>query len=389
MNPALPSKIDDELEALCWQVATESADLGKGLPQGLLDSLTEFLEIVNSFYTNSMEGNPSLLKDIEAALLGKTTGDKIQRNYQLEHVAHIKVQREMLKRVKNEKDLQVCGADFITWLHREFYEKVPDEMRFALTQSGKKVPIIPGEIRNEPVIVGKHEGGPETKIEILDYLKLFESTYDSAKLPQKMWLIALAASHHRLLWMHPFSDGNGRVSRLFTVAYMNKIDVASNNIWTINRYFARNRVTYDAHLEMADRPPRNSLDGRGPLSQEDLVVFCKFFLNGCLDQIRYMKETLSLNKFLKPKFEIFLNMKIATHALSKSGALVLKTVLVQGEVPRGDVKDICNVESRRATAIIRELISGGFASSNTAYGPLKIKITSEMASFLFPGLAGA
>ncbi len=387
MTPTLPERIDDELEQLCWAVSNESSELGAGVPSGLLNSLAEFLEIINSFYTNSMEGNPSRLKDIENALKKSFEKDKGKRNFQLEHLAHIETQKLMLGRVAAETELVISTPEFIQWIHHEFYSRLPEEMRYALTQSGDKVPLVPGAIRNRGVVVGSHSDGPETLAQILDFMKLFAESYDPSHLTPKMRMVAMAASHHRLLWVHPFPDGNGRVARLFTTAFMNKIGISSNNLWTINRYFGRNRRDYDGCLEMADRPRRNSYDGRGPLSEEDLVAFCKFFLNGCLDQIRFMKQSLSLNNFLKPKFKIFLLTKVQSGEVSKSVAEVLENIVATGEIARGDVKKICKVKQRRATEIVKELLDSGLASSPSAYGPLRLKFTSEMIPFLFPGLA--
>jgi len=385
MEPLLPDTIDEELEELGWQVREESASLGHGLPQPLIESVAEFLLLLNSFYTNSMEGNPSRLKDIEAALRKEFKSDIRQRNYQLEHVAHINTQNKLLSRIRAEPNLKITDAEFIQWLHHSFYSELPEEMRFALTESGEKVQINPGEIRDHGVVVGHHDLGPTTAKAILEHLRRFNAGYDPDLLNSKNQIVALAASHHRLLWIHPFADGNGRVARLFTVAFMNKIGLASN-LWTINRYFARNRKEYDANLEMADRPPRNSYDGRGPLSREDLVRFCKYFLMGCRDQIQFMNSTLSLNKLLKPKFKIFLMLQLEEKKISKSAATALEAIFSTGEITRGDVKNICQVKVRRSTAIIKELVESGLVSSPSAYGNLRLKITSDMAKVIFPDL---
>lgn len=47
---------------------------------------------------------------------------------------------------------------------------------------------------------------------------------------------------------------------------------------------------------LAGQPRRNDLDGRGPLSEENLVKFCDFFLRCCDDQIRFMDSVLRLSE---------------------------------------------------------------------------------------------
>jgi Fic family protein len=47
-------------------------------------------------------------------------------------------------------------------------------------------------------------------------------------------LVAIAASHHRLLWIHPFSEGNGRVARLLSHALLRRAGVGSP-LWSVAR----------------------------------------------------------------------------------------------------------------------------------------------------------
>ncbi|NOR23517.1 MAG: hypothetical protein GQ542_03860 [Desulforhopalus sp.] len=109
---------------------------------------------------------------------------------------------------------------------------------------------------------------------------------------------AAAASHHRLMWIHPFLDGNGRVARLFTDAYLRSIPLKGYGLWNVSRGFARDRETYMNMLARADQARKGDLDGRGYLSEKTLIEFCEYFLNVCLDQITYMSSLLNLDGFL-------------------------------------------------------------------------------------------
>ena len=64
---------------------------------------------------------------------------------------------------------------------------------------------------------------------------------------------AAAAAHHRLLWIHPFLDGNGRVARLMSHAML--LDtLESGGVWSIARGLARNVAAYKGHLAACDLP---------------------------------------------------------------------------------------------------------------------------------------
>ena len=119
--------------------------------------------------------------------------------------------------------------------------------------------------------------------------KRFEEVY--SKLGKTETIIATAAAHHRLAWIHPFLDGNGRVARLMSHAtLLEALDTGA--VWSIARGLARNVDAYKGHLAACDLPRRNDLDGRGHLSEETLAEFTRFFLTTCLDQVTFMERLM-------------------------------------------------------------------------------------------------
>lgn len=385
MLPALPSRTTPEVEELIVKVIAGSAALGKGLHPLISGEIARLMVKVNSYYTNAMEGNPSKLKDIDAALDARFAKEKTARNFQLEHLAHIKVQAEMLERLRKEPSLRVCSEEFLCWLHGRFFLELPAEMRFAKTVSGALVSVEPGRLRERGVSVGLHSG-PETLGEVRSHLARFEELLSPESLVGPRRLLGMAASHHRFLWIHPFAEGNGRVARLLTTAYGAKIGVGENMLWTVARAFARRRDEYDARLASADRPRRNDLDGRGPLSEEDLLGFCAYFLRCCDDQIRFMDEMLQLGG-LERRYRRFVDGFAAEGTISKSGRTVMERLLPDGEVARSRVPDICGVKQRRASQVAKELLDAKMTRCETPYGALRLNISADMAAVLFPNLA--
>ena len=382
MLPALPSTTP-RLDELALRVVSASAALGKGLHPLIAESVSRLMVKVNSYYTNAMEGNPSKLKDIDAALERKFSRDQAARNFQLEHVAHIKVQEELAERLRAGNP-RVCSEESLCWLHERFFLNLPEELRTAKTLSGATVPVVPGKLRDRGLTVGRHEP-PVTAAEVKGYLARLDELLSPERLSGTAKLLGWASSHHRLLWIHPFPEGNGRVARLMTTAYGVRIGVGEG-LWTVSRAFARERSKYDERLAAADRPRRNDLDGRGPLSEEDLRAFCEYFLEACLDQIGFMDERLRLSE-LEPRCRRYARALAAEGRLSKPAVGALDRLLLQGELFRGPVRDICRVKARRATGIIKELLDAGVVRSRTPYGPLRLEISADMAAVLFPELA--
>jgi Fic/DOC family len=106
-------------------------------------------------------------------------------------------------------------------------------------------------------------------------------------------LLALAAAHRRLGWVHPFIDGNGRVMRLHTHALLAALGY-TGGLWSPLRGFARSTERYYALLAAADEPRRGDLDGRGNLSQQALVDWIGYVLSVCQDQVAFMSGLLRL-----------------------------------------------------------------------------------------------
>lgn len=385
MYPLLPSKITQKLSELSLKIQSEARALEGDINPYILESLEDLMLPINSYYTNAMEGNPSKLSDIEAAEKNIFSSNKQTRNYQREHLAHIAVQKLMLDRLKKEPEIEITSLKFLCWLHFEFYKRLPDEMHVVTTTSGKILPVYPGQLRDRQAEVGRHLPPTDAK-EISHLLKQFSKNLSPKNINPKMQFLAFASSHHRLLWIHPFRDGNGRVARLFSEAFSYCIGLSKHNLWTISRAFARNRKNYDFHLALADQERRNDLDGRGPLSEENLIAFCEYFLTQNLDQIQYMNKLLNC-KTLEKRFNHELNICKEEKTLSKGAIDVLRFTFFKGEIRRGDVQKICHVKARRAGIIIKELLDKArLSTTSPRKGKLRLRFSADSIPIIFPGL---
>ena len=75
----------------------------------------------------------------------------------------------------------------------------------------------PGEWRLRPehdVAVGRHM--PPSSARVPDFMRYFEDRYRFDRMGKAGRITAMAAAHHRLSYIHPFPDGNGRVARLMS-----------------------------------------------------------------------------------------------------------------------------------------------------------------------------
>jgi len=355
--------------------------IGSGLPAPFIQELAETLEIVNSYYSNRMEGNPTRISEIFLAQQGKWAATSTERNYQQEHLAHIKTSKILREVLRKDSSISPTDKSFLQMLHREFYNALPEAMRHATLISGKTIPIVPGSWRDTHASVGFHHAIAVEQLSVC--LQEFEHAYDFHLLSSHDRLFALAAAHHRFLWIHPFADGNGRVVRLMSEAMALRMGYEGHHLYSISRGLARRRKEYDHMLSAADAPRWNDLDGRGNLSLKGLIEFSEFFLDVLNDQIEFMAHLMSA-PLLHSRFKRFLTVLQTEGAFSGSECAVLAHLLRLGEMRRGEIQSVSGVERRQASKIASHLLQSGYVQSSSAKGPLRLKIHQDMMHALFP-----
>lgn len=392
MEPLLP-KITNELEDQARNVLARSATLCGMLPPVTQQALTELLRIVNSYYSNLIEGHSTHPVEIERAMREDYSNEPAKRHLQLESLAHINCQRQIDKLLEANPAVNVADSDFLLWVHRIFYEQMPDELRLVKNEiTGEALEVVGGKLRQNDVQVGRHIGPAWASLP--SFLSRFGECYQTEKHHGLMPILAVAASHHRFMWIHPFLDGNGRVARLYTDAAFRKIPLLGYGLWNVSRGLARSRDDYMAALSWADASRRNDYDGRGPLSNEGLTHFCRFFLSVCLDQIGYMDELLRLDGLLE-RLRGYVQLRSAkvlpgpaksARPLKKEAVFMLQEVLLTGEVTRGDLVRVSGIPERSARLIIAQLLEEKILVSETPKGSVRMAFPTHLAGFLFPEL---
>jgi len=391
MEPLLPSGVPD-LEDLAREVVSRSSALGGQLHPITRQATVELLRLINSYYSNLIEGHSTHPIDIERAMRQDYSADSAKRDLQMESLAHINCQRKIELRLRDNPDLDTADSDFILWLHRIFYEQLPVELRQVKDDNtGELLEVNPGEIRQREVVVARHVG-PSSE-HLSTFLRRFATGYSPGRHHGVMPLIATAASHHRLMWIHPFLDGNGRVARLYTDACFLRLPLQGYGLWNVSRGFARKRDDYMAALSRADALRRNDYDGRGNLSNETLIAFCRFFLTTCLDQIAFMHGLLKLDGLLD-RISGYVSLRGAKlipgpkpdQPLKQEAAYMLQEALLRGEVGRGDMIRVSGMAERSGRMLLGQLLEEGLLVSDTPKGAVRLNFPTHVAGHMFPDL---
>lgn len=383
MEPMMPADPAEELGELAIEVIRKSAALSAAVHPVTRRGIAELVRKMNSYYSNLIEGHNTHPVDIDRAMRGDFSRDPAKRARQLESKAHIEVQKRIESHIEETPEIVITSKRFLCWIHKEFYERMPAEYLVVQRPDGKTEKVIPGEIRKLEVEVGRHL--PPKSEYLGSFLKRFEEVYDPHKLKGLNQVIAAAASHHRLAWIHPFLDGNGRVTRLMTHAYLKKAKIDGHGLWTVSRGFARNREGYLAALTGADQPRRGDLDGRGNLSQAGLWRFCEFFLKIAIDQIDFMSGLLDLDGMQK-RIQGTVDRQVSLGELKPEAGYILKEVFLRGEIPRGEIPRIMGMPERSARRVTGDLSEKNYLVSDSEKGPVMLGFPASIVGYYFPRL---
>ena len=371
-NP--PESVSDRVAELIRM----AEKIGSNLHEDTKASLADLLRVVNCYYSNKIEGHNTSLRDIQRALEDDLDSDEKRRNLQIEARAHIRVQHTIDSLYRTGKLPDPVSTDFLLFLHKEFYQGASDEMLALEDGSG----FVSGQIRSREVKV-EHHFAPEAKT-VPKLMEYFSNRYASKKLGLNKRVMSLAAAHHRMLYIHPFPDGNGRVARLMSHAMVMQSGLGASGLWSISRGFARgleNRDDYKSKLAWADHPRMNDTDGRGALSRSALIDFTEWFLDVCKDQMTFMSGILELET-LKDRLRDYLS----SIGQREEAFRILDRVILQGQMPRGEARYSTGLADRATRTILSDLVDAKLLQSRTPKGPVSFAIPVDALDSLFPRL---
>jgi Fic family protein len=381
IEPVMPTQRLKPLEDLAYVVIEASARLSAKLREPLRAEVAGITRWMHCYYSNLIEGQQTRVRDIESALKRDFAAEPEKRDLQKLALAHLDTQRWAAAC----SDSPYSG-EFIRGLHRSFYAALPPQMAMATTSSGAKEPLVAGELRDREVEVGAHVGPPPELVP--DLLGHFRTRYESTEVSRLHGIVAIGASHHRLAWIHPFRDGNGRVVRLFSEAVIRRLGIDSGGLWSLSRGLALQRREYYDRLANADqvRSSTSADDGRGHLSERALWDFCHFTLTVMIDQIAFMDRMLDADG-LERRIDRHVHVvEPAVAAEADRVFLLLREALVRGQFPRGEAGRIVGASERTGRLVLALAVDAGLLISDTPKSPVRLALPAKVLDSYFPQL---
>lgn len=385
LEPMRLSVVPENTAGLAVELSASSARLGSGLHVQSAANLAALVRVMNAYYTNLIEGHNTRPRDIERAMSGDLDVDGHRRDLQLEAVAHVRLQASLDELAASDELSEPASAEFLSGLHKEFYRDAPAGM-LTVEGQGSTFLMCPGQWRfqtEHDVAVGRHL--PPSSAVVERFIQRFSEAYELEHMKPGQRLLLIPAAHHRFNFIHPFPDGNGRVSRLMSHAMAHWAGVGAHGLWSVSRGLARgleSTTEYALMMDHADSPRQGDLDGRGNLSEKALQKFTHWFLEVCLDQVDFMSAQFELHR-LDARYDRL----VATHdTLKPESSWLLKEALRSGQFDRGQASRITGLPTRTAQRVLKDVINEGLLASETPKGPVSLRFPLSTLDTLFPKL---
>lgn len=350
---------------------------------GALAGLRHLLRAMNSYYSNKIEGQHTLPLEIEQALRDDYAKDADKARRQRLAVAHMATEAQLEALWPQWDSQRVWSAQTVQDIHQDLFARLPPD-DLAIPRTHPPESLQPGELRRQQVSVGRH-AAPAAH-QVAAFLNRWAEAYGRVRRGE-LEVVAMAAAHHRLAWIHPFRDGNGRVARLHSHLVLGHLGL-TNGLWSPLRGFARTQDTYYACLAAADEPRAGDLDGRGNLSERGLEQWIAYVLEVCLDQVRFMAQALALDG-MKDRMAACLSyeQQVVKQGVRAESLRALHYLFAtQSDLDRADFKAMLGLGDRLATAQVSALLKRGLLESDSPHGRLRLGVPQHALRFYFPKL---
>ena len=266
-------KTKNLLRLLVTIEAYREAALNLVLPPDWREQLDRLNRVRAIHGTTALEGNPLSEKQVAESLHGE--GGNNHQTRELIQITNAGRAQDWI-RSRFAKDREPLRLRDILEMHRLMTEK-SDETNNA-----------PGKFRTVRVVVGTpalggvHRAAPPADVPRL--MDDFVAFINSGRLRHEHPVIRALLAHFFLVTIHPFGDGNGRVSRLVEAAILYQGGYNVPGFYGLSNYFYRNRDEYIRSLQECRRT-----------QPFDVTSFVSFGLVGFAAELR------GINNFIKTK----------------------------------------------------------------------------------------
>lgn len=283
------------------------------------------IEAVHS--STTIEGNPLNKNQVIQALKGKLNS---WERAVIEVQNYKKALDWIIKRTENKKNISL---EDVLKLHTCVADNLLSKQKI-------------GKLRAGPVyivdIIGKKEivkyVGPQAK-QLLNLLQDLFNWLRENKIKLHPILVA-GVLHYEFVSIHPFSDGNGRVTRLLVKLFLDLVGYDFRGALVLDKYYLANRMLYYGFLNQAKTYEQQR--------KADLTAWLEFFVEGFWEVAKNLEREISIVGVSSSKKLI---------RLSNEEIQILDFTKQFGQITSGEIKDIIKGSERTIQRRLKNLIS--------------------------------
>lgn len=296
--------------------------LGGTTPPFIFFQIKQVFHMLESLASARIEGNVTTVADYVESKISAPPGQEAA--YQ-----EIRNMEECLSFIDSHVGTARIDRAFVSELHKMTVKNLP------LLPAGEG-DETPGQFRSREVRIKNSPHTPPDPTTVSSYMDELFQFIERDDLP-KYDLLKVAIAHHRFVWIHPFSNGNGRTVRLFTYAMLVKYGFAVDKGRILNpaAVFCSNRDAYYDNLARADQG-----------TDQGILAWCEYVLGGLKVEIekidRLLEYSYLTDKVLLPAIDYAIERELITDIESK----ILKRTIEKQKVKAADLSGIVSSQHR-------------------------------------------
>src|SRR5690554_6093290 len=171
---------------------------------------------------------------------------------------------------------------------------------------------------------------------------------DNVSVPE---LIRIAISHYQFETIHPFLDGNGRISRLLIALYLVSKGLLRKPSLYLSDFFEGNRASYYDALTRVRM-------------SNDMVHWVKFFLSAIIETAGKGKATFEGILALRQEMD---HLAFGYGKRAENVQKLFKHLYRRPAVTAGQVSDLLGVTHQTASALLNKMVEDNMLSEITGY----------------------
>lgn len=306
-------------------------------PAYLFYQLKRLFHLFESVGSARIEGNNTTVAEyIETKIEGETASPRVDEGIQ--EIANIELAMGYIE--------EYIGSGYP--INETFLKAI---QQIIVQDLGREGDMYAGAYRPANVrIANSSHCPPESNLVPVYMEELFSFLRDDASF--QFDLIKVALAHHRLVWIHPFNNGNGRTVRLFTYAlllhYKFGVDIA-DRIINPTAIFCSDRDRYYQMLSEADSG-----------EEDKLLAWCEYVLSGLKVEIEKVKRLCDYDYVQRRILMPALDQALEREHITDMEYKILVIAVKKKELQSADLQELFEHKSAATrSAAIKKLVNQG------------------------------